>query len=191
MPKPQALATLQQLHQALTQEERAQRAARKREHAADRPRALSKRREQQLDGIDTSAHGLGTAHSRLREAVLSGDFAIKAHAREHARGEGFLEHDVLGVLMSGRVRAVYVHENRWLVAGYFHSVGVKLPLHVVVEPHDEGFDVVTAFVPRQPHEILSRRRLAVMLRYDREEVAGRRAIVGNRVGYKNKGRWRR
>lgn len=191
MPKPEALATLQQLHQAMTQQERAKRAARKRENAAEKPRALSLRREKQLEGIDTSAHGLGTAHSRLREAVLDGRFAIKSHAREHARGEGFLEHDILGVLMSGRVRAVYIHENRWLVAGYFHSLGVKLPLHVVVEPHSDGFDVVTAFVPKHPHDILSRQRMAVMLRYDREEVAGRRAIVGNRVGYKGKGRWRR
>ena len=49
----------------------------------------------------------------------------------------------------------------WLPAGR----SVRLPLHVVAEyARPRWVDVVTAFIPRDPHRVLSRRRLAELLR---------------------------
>ncbi|MFC6592292.1 DUF4258 domain-containing protein [Deinococcus lacus] len=154
-------------------------------------KAVKPQREADLEGIDLSDFSLGSAHARLREAVFEARYSVKDHAVGHARAEGFLEHDITGVLMSGRVRAVYPEERRWLVCGYFEACGVKLPLHVVVEHHRDGWvDVVTAFVPKNPHHIISRARLAVLLRYDEQQVRSRRSAAGNKVGYRGKGRWR-
>lgn len=78
------------------------------------------------------------------------------------------------------------------MCGYFEACGVALPLHVVAEPHRDGHvDIVTAFVPKHPHHIISRARLAVMLRYDDEHVRARTAHAGNRVGHRGKGRWKK
>lgn len=188
------LEVLQSLRGQLSRAEKAQRRAKQEAQAAasdKKQRAVKPQREKDLEGIDVSSHSLARAHERLREAVLWSRFEVKAHAVGHARAEGFLERDILDVLMRGRVRAVYPQERRWLVGGYFEACGVQLPLHVVVEHHSDGWvDVVTAFVPKNPHHIISRQRLAIMLRYDDEQIRTRTASPGNRVGHKGKGRWK-
>lgn len=160
---------------------------------AARPQApLKPQREAELSGVSTDDFSLAQAHARLRDAVYDGRYHLCPHAIGHARAEGFLEHDVLNVLLTGRVRAVYTQERRWLVCGYFEACGVALPLHVVAEPQRDGHvDIVTAFVPKHPHHIISRARLAVMLRYDDQHVRARTAQAGNRVGHRGKGRWKK
>ncbi|ABF44782.1 DUF4258 domain-containing protein [Deinococcus geothermalis] len=149
-------------------------------------------REAELVGIDTSDHSLARAHARLRDAVYDGRYSLCPHATRHARAEGFLEHDIIQVLVAGRVRAVYPEDHRWLVCGYFEACGVALPLHVVIEHQRDGhLDVVTAFVPKHPHHIISRARLAVMLRYDDEQIRTRTAPVGNKPGHRSKGKWKK
>ncbi|PTA68270.1 DUF4258 domain-containing protein [Deinococcus arcticus] len=176
---------------------RAEKAAR-RTPAAPPPRPaspqapLKPQRQAELAGVSTDDFSLARAHARLRDAVYDGRYHLCPHAISHARAEGFLEHDVLNVLLTGRVRAVYTEERRWLVCGYFEACGVALPLHVVAEPHADGHvDIVTAFVPRHPHHIISRARLALMLRYDDQTVRARTAHAGNRVGHRGKGRWKK
>ncbi|EYB69772.1 hypothetical protein DEIPH_ctg002orf0104 [Deinococcus phoenicis] len=149
-------------------------------------------READLAGIDTTDHSLARAHARLRDAVYDGKYTLCPHAIGHARAEGFLEHDIIQVLVAGRVRAVYPEDRRWLVCGYFEACGVALPLHAVVEHQRDGhIDVVTAFVPKHPHHIISRARLAVMLRYDDEKIRARTAAPGNRPGNRSKGKWKK
>lgn len=180
-----------ELSRAEKRERREKREAQAQAAAKERSKAVRPQREKDLEGIDLSAHSLGRAHERLRDAVLFSRFEVKSHAIGHARAEGFLEHDIIEVLMRGRVRAVYPEERRWLVCGYFEACRVKLPLHVVVEHHADGWmDIVTAFVPKNPHHIISRQRLAVMLRYDEEQIRARTAVAGNRTGYRSKGRWK-
>lgn len=153
---------------------------------------VNPQREAELAGIDTSDHSLARAHARLRDAVYDGKYSVCPHATRHARAEGFLEHDIIQVLVAGRVRAVYPEDSRWLVCGYFEACGVALPLHVVVEHQRDGhLDVVTAFVPKHPHHIISRARLAVMLRYDDEQIRTRKAQVGNKPGHRSKGKWKK
>lgn len=154
---------------------------------------VSPQREQDLDGVDTRDFILARAHARLRDAVWDSRYTICPHAVGHARAEGFLEQDIVSVLLSGRVRAVYPEDRRYLVCGYFEAHGFQLPLHVVVELSESGkwLDVVTAFVPKHPHHIVSRARLAVMLRWDGEQVQVRTAQPGNKAGYRGKGRWRK
>ncbi len=198
---PLPVSSLQALRAQLARAEKeARRAAKVPVAAVSSPaRALKPQREAELEGISTDEYVLGRAHSRLREAVYEGHYQLCPHAIQHARAEGFLEHDIMQVLISGRVRAVYPEEGRWLVAGYFAAQHVKLPLHVVVELQHtqtpfgmaEYLDIVTAFIPKNPHHILSRARLAVMLRYDDEQVKHRTSSVGNKVGHKAKGRWKR
>jgi Domain of unknown function (DUF4258) len=177
-PPAQALNTPQ--HQSLKQQ-------------ALKLRPITPQREQDLDGVDTRDFILTRAHARLRDAVWDGRYEICPHAVGHARAEGFLEQDIVSVLLSGRVRAVYPEDRRWLVCGYFEAHGFQLPLHVVVELSESGkwLDVVTAFVPKHPHHIVSRARLAVMLRWDGDQVQIRTAQPGNRVGNRGKGRWRK
>lgn len=192
------LQVLQSLRSELARAERAQAKAQREQRDAEaqaaakaRQKAVKPQREKDLEGIDVSAHSLSRAHERLRDAVLFSRFEVKSHAIGHARAEGFLEHDIIDVLMRGRVRAIYPEERRWLVCGYFEACRVKLPLHVVVEHHTDGWmDIVTAFVPKNPHHIISRQRLAVMLRYDDEQIRARTAVAGNRAGYRGKGRWK-
>lgn len=153
---------------------------------------VAPQREAELAGMDTSDHSLARAHARLRDAVWDGKYHICSHAVQHARAEGFLEHDIMHVLLAGRVRAVYPEDRRWLVCGWFESCGVALPLHVVAEHGRDGFlDVVTAFVPKHPHHLISRARLAVMLRYDDEKIRARTATPGNKPGHRSKGKWRK
>ncbi|ADV66460.1 DUF4258 domain-containing protein [Deinococcus maricopensis] len=150
-------------------------------------------READLAGIDTRDHTLARAHARLRDAILDGHYDVRPHAVGHARAEGFLEHDILHVLMSGRVKAVYPEDRRWLVCGTFEAHGFRIPLHVVVEVHerDHWMDIVTAFVPKNPHHVISRARLAVLLRWDNEQVQHRTATPGNKPGNRSKGHWRK
>lgn len=186
-PEHDLLALRAQLH-------RAEKAARQAAVPPPKPapKALKPQREVELAGIATDEYTLGRAHTKLREAVYDARYHICDHAISHARAEGFLEPDIIDVLLSGRVRAVYPEERRWLVCGYFEVCGVKLPLHVVVEYFRDGrIDVVTAFVPKHPHQIISRARLAVMLRYDDEQVRARTARPGNKVGNRSKGRWKK
>lgn len=153
---------------------------------------LKPQRDVELTGIATDDFSLKRAHTKLRDAVYDSRYHICPHAIQHARAEGFLEHDIMHVLLAGRVRAVYPEDHRWLVCGYFEAHRVKLPLHVVVQHYRDGHvDIVTAFVPKQPHHIISRARLAVMLRYDDEQVRSRTAHTGNRVGYRSKGKWKK
>ncbi|WP_328774620.1 DUF4258 domain-containing protein [Deinococcus aquaedulcis] len=190
----QASTDLLQLRAQLS---RAEKAAR-RTPPSPPPRAaspqapLKPQRQAELAGVSTDDFSLARAHARLRDAVYDGRYHLCPHAISHARAEGFLEHDVLNVLLTGRVRAVYTEERRWLVCGYFEACGVALPLHVVAEPHGDGHvDIVTAFVPKHPHHIISRARLALMLRYDEQTVRARTAHAGNRVGHRGKGRWKK
>lgn len=155
-------------------------------------RPVSPQRESELEHVSTDEYTLTSAHAKLREIVYNAQYYVCAHAIQHARAEGFLEHDIIQVLLSGRVRAVYPEERRWLVCGFFESQGIFLPLHVVTEHQRSDFlDVVTAFVPKHPHHIMSRARLAVLLRYDDETIQVRTAPAKNKVGYKGKGRWKR
>lgn len=157
-----------------------------------RPSASNPQRQAELNGVVTDEFSLSRAHFQLRDAVYDSRYRICDHAIQHARAEGFLEHDILEVLLSGRVRAVYTEDSRWLVCGYFEAHGVRLPLHIVVEHFRDGqVDIVTAFVPKQPHHIISRARLALMLRYDEQQVRSRTAPSGNRVGHRSKGRWKK
>lgn len=156
------------------------------------PAPLTPQRQVELVGVATDDFSLARAHAKLRDAVYDSRYHICPHAIQHARAEGFLEHDIMHVLLAGRVRAVYPEDHRWLVCGYFEAHRVKLPLHVVVQHYRDGHvDIVTAFVPKQPHHIISRARLAVMLRYDDEQVRSRTAHARNKVGYRGKGRWKK
>lgn len=156
------------------------------------PAPVKPQREAELDGINTDDFSLSRAHARLREAVYDSCYHVCPHAIAHARAEGFLEHDIMHVLLAGRVRAVYPEDRRWLVCGYFEAHRVRLPLHVVVQHYRDGhIDIVTAFVPKHPHHIISRARLAVMLRYDDERIRSRTAQARNKVGYRGKGKWKK
>lgn len=178
-----------QLHRA---EKAARRAPTPVPARAVQPKPVKPQREAELQGVLTDDYSLHRAHGKLREAVYDGLYRIGPHATQHARAEGFLEHDIMNVLLAGRVRAVYPEDHRWLVCGRFDACNVSLPLHVVVQHHRDGqIDIVTAFVPKQPHHIISRARLAVMLRYDDEKVRHRTATPGNRVGHRSKGKWKK
>lgn len=156
------------------------------------PLPVKPQREAELAGINTDDFSLSRAHAKLRDAVYDARYHVCPHAIQHARAEGFLEHDIMQVLLAGRVRAVYPTDRRWLVCGYFEAHGIRLPLHVVVQHDRDGqLDIVTAFVPKHPHHIISRARLAVMLRYDDEHIRTRTASTGNKVGYRSKGRWKK
>jgi hypothetical protein len=125
---------------------------------------------------------LKRALERLRAAMWEGRYAILEHAQCHARAEGFAERDVIWVLQTGRVRAIYPEEDRWLVGGEFAVAGLRLPLHVVVDfdIQDGWIDVVTAFIPKQPYQIVSRGRLALMLRHDQSDLRAKLVGPGRR-----------
>lgn len=149
---------------------------------------VAPQREAELEGVDTRDFVLSRAHQRLRDLVFEGDYDIKSHATQHARAEGFLEQDIIYVLDTGRVRAVYPEDRRMLVCGYFEAHGFTLPLHVVVEMHGDGqwMDIVTAFVPKHPHHVVSRSRLALMLRWDQQKTETKVVRPGG-----GRGRWKR
>jgi len=181
--------TLLTLRTSLARAEREER--RKPTPTPERPapkKSVPPQRDVDLEGVDTRDFVLTRAHQRLRDAIFDGNYEIKPHAQQHARGEGFLEQDIIQVLDTGRVRAVYPEDRRWLVCGYFDAHGYTLPLHVVVELKEDGrwIDVVTAFVPKHPHHIVSRSRLALMLRWDQEQAKHKVVKPGG-----GKSRWKR
>ncbi len=112
--------------------------------------------------------------AELVPLVREGRYRIGPHVARHMRAEGFTELDVVRAIEYGRELAVYPEDARMLVLGYIVvSPRLKLPLHVVLEYARPRFlDVVTAFIPNEPHRVYSRARLAALLRFDgaREKV---------------------
>jgi len=107
----------------------------------------------------------------LKPLVREGKYRIARHAVRHAAAEGFTEVDIVATILHGRELVRYLEDERLLVLGWLPvSAEVKLPLHVVLEFSKPRFvDVVTAFIPRDPHRAPSRTRLAEVLRYDGDE----------------------
>lgn len=107
----------------------------------------------------------------LRPLVRQGNYRVGSHAVRHATCEGFTEHDIVATVLHGRELMRYLQDERLLVLGYLPvSVRVRLPLHVVLEySKPRWVDVVTAFIPSDPHRVVSRARIAEALRYDREQ----------------------
>ena len=103
--------------------------------------------------------------------VRQGRYRIGNHAVRHATCEGFTEHDIVHTVLFGRELMRYLEDERLLVLGYLPvSAEVRIPLHVVLEYRTHRWvDVVTAFIPDDPHRVVSRARLAEWLRYDRVE----------------------
>jgi hypothetical protein len=105
----------------------------------------------------------------LRPFVREGRYRIAPHAVNHAC-EGFTEKDMVAAILYGRELLRYLQDERLLVLGYIRpSPAVSIPLHVVLEyAKPRWVDVVTAFIPTNPHQVMSRARLAQFLRYDRQ-----------------------
>ena len=116
----------------------------------------------------------------LQPLVREGRYRICSHAARHAACEGFTEGDMVAALLYGRELLRYVQDERLLVLGFIQpSPAVRIPLHVVAEYAKPRFvDVVTAFIPAEAHRVVSRARLAELLRYDREDRRVKR--VGER-----------
>ena len=108
----------------------------------------------------------------LRPLVRDGRYRIGSHATRHATSEGFTERDIVATVLHGRELVRYLEDERLLVLGWLPvSAEVRLPLHVVLEFSRPRFvDVVTAFIPHDPHRVPSRARLAQVLRWDEHEV---------------------
>ncbi len=113
--------------------------------------------------------------SDLQPLVREGRYRIGNHAAKHATCEGFTETDIVQTVLYGRELMRYWEDQRLLVLGYLPvSAAVRIPLHVVVEYSAHRWvDVVTAFIPHDPHRVPSRARLAEALRYDRDEPHSR------------------
>ena len=130
-----------------------------------------------------AARGSKGGGTRLRKRTLSdlqplvrdGRYRIGPHASKHATCEGFTEQDILAAVYYGRELMRYVQDERLLVLGFIRpSPEVHIPLHVVLEYSTPRWvDVVTAFIPMEPHRVVSRTRLAEALRYDRHVPASR------------------
>lgn len=128
----------------------------------------------------------GPARRRLRTRTLQdlqplvrkGSYRICPHASRHAACEGFTERDIVATVLTGRELMRYTQDERLLVLGYLPvSASVRIPLHVVLEYRKARWvDVVTAFIPADPHRVISRGRLAEALRYDRHAPEAR--LVG-------------
>ncbi len=116
----------------------------------------------------------------LQPLVQAGNYRVCSHAARHAACEGFTEKDIVAALLYGRELLRYVQDERLLVLGFIQpSPTVRIPLHVVAEyAKPRWVDVVTAFIPAEAHRVVSRARLAELLRYDREDRKVRR--VGER-----------
>ena len=114
----------------------------------------------------------------LQPLIKEGNYRIGPHAVKHAHCEGFTERDIYAALLYGKELVRYKEDQRLLVLGYIHvSPQVKIPLHVVAEYKQfRQVDVVTAFIPKEAHRVVSRERLAEILRYDRHKVKAR--VVG-------------
>lgn len=111
----------------------------------------------------------------LRPLVREGRFRIGPHACKHATCEGFTEQDIVGTVYHGRELMRYIQDQRLLVLGFISpSHRVRIPLHVVLDySKPRWVDIVTAFIPLEPHHVVSRSRLAEALRYDRHVPASR------------------
>jgi hypothetical protein len=112
----------------------------------------------------------------LRPLVRDGRYRLGSHAVRHAACEGFTERDVVDAVLYGRELVRYVHDERLLVLGYVvMGPAVRIPLHVVLEhTRARWVDIVTAYIPDEPHRPVSRARLAEILRYDRHVPSVRR-----------------
>lgn len=110
--------------------------------------------------------------------IREGRYRIGPHVARHMLQEGFIEHDVIQAVEWGRELAVYPEESRMLVLGYMvFPPQLRLPLHVVLEfKENRQVDIVTAFIPKKPHQVYSRARIAAILRFDGtfEEVRWKR-----------------
>jgi hypothetical protein len=106
--------------------------------------------------------------SELRPLVRDGRYRIGPHASKHATCEGFTEQDIVATVCYGRELMRYTQDERMLVLGFISpSRDVQIPLHVVLDySKPRWVDVVTAFIPLEPHRVVSRSRLAEALRYD-------------------------
>jgi hypothetical protein len=118
----------------------------------------------------------GRKLEQLRPFVREGRYRIGSHASKHATCEGFSEQDMVEVMLTGNELLHYWQDKRLLVLGYIElSSTVKIPLHVVMEyGKPRWVDIVTAFIPEEPHQITSRARLAELSRHDRHERIVRR-----------------
>lgn len=114
----------------------------------------------------------------LKPLVREGRYRLGSHVTRHAACEGFTERDIVGTVLFGRELMRYPQDERLLVLGYIRpSAAVRIPLHVVLEfSKPRWVDVVTAFIPVDPHRVVSRARLAEALRYDRHVPESR--VVG-------------
>jgi hypothetical protein len=118
----------------------------------------------------------GRVLEQLRPLIREGRYRIGSHANKHAVCEGFSEQDMVEVMLTGNELLHYWQDKRLLVLGYIKlSASVKIPLHVVLEyAKPRWVDIVTAFIPEEPHQITSRARLAELSRHDRHEKKVRR-----------------
>jgi hypothetical protein len=121
----------------------------------------------------------------LQPLVREGRYRIGRHAVRHAACEGFTEKDIVGSLLYGRQLVRYLEDERLLVLGFIHpSPDVKIPLHVIVEyAKPRWLDVVTAFIPEDAHRVVSRTRLAEMIRHDLEDKPTRLVGFPSRLAY--------
>jgi hypothetical protein len=121
--------------------------------------------------------------SDLRPLVKEGHYRIGPHALQHASCEGFAEKDMVAAALYGQELIRYVQDERLLALGYIcPSPGVRIPLHVVLEySRPRRVDIVTAYIPREAHRVISRSRLAELLRYDKPPTR-RQALRGVRWG---------
>jgi hypothetical protein len=128
------------------------------------------------DGSERPRRPARRTLEELRPHVRDGRYRLGPHAVRHAASEGFEERDVVMALLHGRELARYLDDQRLLVLGWVPvSPSVRVPLHVVAGyGRPRWVDVVTAFVPRDPHRVVSRRRLAELLRHDRDAPVVRR-----------------
>lgn len=100
--------------------------------------------------------------------IREGRYRLGPHVAKHMLQEGFTEEDVLRALEWGRELAIYPEDQRMLVLGYMvFPPRLRLPLHVVLDYTTPRYvTLVTAFIPKDPYRVYSRRRLAVLLRFD-------------------------
>jgi hypothetical protein len=100
--------------------------------------------------------------------LKEGRYRLGPHVAKHMLQEGFTELDVLKALEWGRELAIYPEDGRMLVLGYMvFPPRLRLPLHVVLDyTPPRRVDIVTAFIPKKPHQVYSRSRLAALLRFD-------------------------
>jgi len=97
----------------------------------------------------------------LRSQVVSGNFAVRIHAIQHAVKEGFTKEDMIYVVLHGSILEKYPRRKRCLFYADVTIEGARMPLHVVCEHfHPESVvDFVTAYIPSEEEwETPTRRR---------------------------------